>query len=64
MVKTIRIPGKGPIQIYSDTAMFITVPGDGPVEVVAAGGPSGDAILGEDGFYILQEDGSYILVET
>jgi hypothetical protein len=37
----IKIPGHGPVTVYSDTNIYIEVPGDGPVEIVeatAAGG--------------------------
>lgn len=37
----IKIPGRGPITIYSDTDTFVDLPGDVPIEVVEApgGGP-------------------------
>jgi hypothetical protein len=33
MNKIIRIPGHGPVEIYSDTDMFISIPGNGPIEI-------------------------------
>ena len=69
MVKTIRVPGKGHVQIYSDTEMFISIPGDGPVDVdevvVAAGaGSAGNDLLMEAGTYLLMETGDYLLMEA
>ena len=59
----IKIPGKGPITDYPSGGMFVSVPGGEPVEVATHGGPSGPALMDEDGNYILNEDGSYILLE-
>ena len=30
----IKIPGHGPVTVYSDTNTYIEIPGDGPIEVV------------------------------
>jgi hypothetical protein len=32
----IKIPGKGPLTIYSDSEIVLNIPGDNPVEVIAA----------------------------
>lgn len=62
----IRIPGHGPVTIYSDTNTFVDIPSDESVEVVEApGGVGGTSyVLREDGSYLLREDGFKILREN
>ena len=60
MTKTIRIPGRGPIQLYSDTEMFITVPGDGPIDVDEIGVPDGAWVDGAGGYWVDGSGGYWI----
>ena len=65
----IKIPGHGPVTIYSDTGQSISVPGDGPVEVsevaaaVPAGGYVGTAMQFENGDVMLYENGDVMIYE-
>lgn len=65
----IKIPGHGPVTIYSDTNTYIEIPGDGPVEVsevVAAGGPAyaviTEATAGD--FYVMVDATNYVVTQV
>jgi|WetSurMetagenome_2_1015567.scaffolds.fasta_scaffold205517_1 hypothetical protein len=63
----IKIPGKGPLTIYSDSEIVLNIPGDNPVEVIAApvaGGVDVDNLLLEIGDALLLESGDQILLEA
>jgi len=64
----IYIPGKGGVQIYPGSGVFVSVPGVGPVDVskrkVTGGGPAaGDGLLlAAGGDYLLTVGTDYLLL--
>lgn len=61
----IRIPGRGPITIYSNSAVFISVPGEDSIELYKPENPHPkNDLLMETGDWLLMESGDSFLMEA
>jgi hypothetical protein len=67
----IKIPGHGPVTVYSDANTYIEIPGDGPIEIVTPGGPaSGGPAYGvvteatAGAFYVMVDATNYVVTQV